>query len=87
MAKSFRELVVWQRSIELVLLIYRCTESFPKHEKYGLTQQMRRAAISLPSNIAEGFRRYYNKEYRQFLYVALGSSAELETQIVIAENL
>ena len=63
------------------------TKKFPKDELYGLTSQMRRSAISIPSNIAEGFRRYHNKEYRQFLYIALGSCAELEAQIIIANKL
>jgi four helix bundle protein len=63
------------------------TKKFPKEELYGLTSQMRRSAISIPSNIAEGFRRYHNKEYKQFLYIALGSCAELETQIIIANEL
>ena len=63
------------------------TKKFPKEELYGLTSQMRRSAVSIPSNIAEGFRRYHNKEYKQFLYIALGSCAELETQIIIANEL
>ncbi len=67
--------------------IYKLTEKFPKQETYGLTSQMRRSAVSIPSNIAEGFRRYHNKEYKQFLYISLGSCAELETQITIAKKL
>ena len=63
------------------------TKKFPKEELYGLTSQMRRSAVSIPSNIAEGFRRYHNKEYKQFLYIAMGSCAELETQIIIAHEL
>jgi len=63
------------------------TKKFPKEELYGLTSQMRRSAVSIPSNIAEVFRRYHNKEYKQFLYTALGSCAELETQIIIANEL
>lgn len=63
------------------------TKKFPKEELYGLTSQMRRSAISIPSNIAEGFKRYHDKEYKQFLYIALGSSAELETQLIISEEL
>ena len=63
------------------------TKKFPKEELYGLTSQMRRAAVSIPSNIAEGFKRYHNKEYIQFLYVSLGSIAELETQYIIAKEL
>jgi four helix bundle protein len=79
--KNFRDLDVWRLAMEIVVDIYEYTKIFPKEEVYGLVSQMRRAAISIPSNIAEGFNRYHNKEYRQFLYVALGSCAELETQI------
>lgn len=85
--KTYRELKIWQLGIELVKKIYKLTEGFPKHELYGLSSQMRHSAVSIPSNIAEGFRRYYNNEYRQFLYVSLGSCAELETQITIAKEL
>ena len=87
MAKNFMDLKVWQRSFDLVKATYEVTKSFPKTEIYGLSQQLRRASISVPSNIAEGFRRYHNKEYRQFLYISLGSCAELETQIRIAHEL
>ena len=85
--KSFKDLIVWQKAYRLVLEIYKITKTFPKSETYGLVQQIRRAAISIPSNIAEGFNRFHNKEYRQFLYIALGSCAELETQIEIATEL
>ncbi len=85
--KTYRDLDIWKAGIGLVKETYRITESFPKHELYGLVSQMRRSAISIPSNIAEGFRRYHNKEYRQFLYVSLGSCAELETQVTIAKEL
>ncbi|MFC1753791.1 four helix bundle protein [Thermoproteota archaeon] len=85
--RRFRDLRVWQKSIELVKAIYSATKSFPEEEKYGLVQQMKRSAISVPSNIAEGFRRKHQKEYRQFLYIALGSCAELDTQVVIAKEL
>ncbi|GAG05375.1 unnamed protein product [marine sediment metagenome] len=78
---------IWQIGIEVVKDIYILTKKFPKEELYGLTSQIRRSAISIPSNIAEGFRRYHNKEYRQFLYITLGSCAELETQIIIANEL
>ncbi len=71
----------------MVKKIYSTAEKFPTKETYGLAAQMRRAAVSIPSNTAEGFRRYYNKEYRQFLYIVLGSCAELETQITIAKEL
>lgn len=85
--RSFRDLRVWQRGIDLVKEIYKLTRAFPRDEQYGLSVQMRRAAISIPSNIAEGFRRRYHREYKQFLSIALGSCAELETQIVIANEL
>lgn len=85
--KNFQDLRIWQKGIEVVKDIYILTKIFPKEELYGLTSQMRRSAISIPSNIAEGFRRYHNKEYKQFLYIALGSCAELETQIIIANEL
>ncbi|MGB6371264.1 MAG: four helix bundle protein [Atribacterota bacterium] len=85
--KNFQDLRIWQIGIEVVKDIYILTKKFPKEELYGLTSQMRRSAISIPSNIAEGFRRYHNKEYKQFLYIALGSCAELETQIIIANEL
>ena len=78
--KNFQDLRIWQIGIEVVKDIYILTKKFPKEELYGLISQMRRSAISIPSNIAEGFRRYHNKEYKQFLYIALGSCAELETQ-------
>lgn len=73
--------------MEIVREVYRSTGTFPQKELYGLATQMQRSAVSIPSNVAEGFNRYHNKEYRQFLYVALGSCAELETQIEIAFDL
>ena len=85
--RSYRELDVWKKGIEVVKETYKMTERFPAEEKYGLVSQMRRSAISIPSNIAEGFRRYHNKEYRQHLYVSSGSCAELETQVTIAREL
>ena len=85
--KTYRDLNIWNTGIEMVKDIYKLTEKFPKHEMYGLVSQMRRSAISIPSNVAEGFRRHHNKEYRQFLYVSLGSCAELETQLTIAKEL
>ena len=85
--KNFQDLRIWQKGIEVVKDIYILTKKFPKEELYGLTSQMRRSAVSIPSNIAEGFRRYHNKEYKQFLYIAMGSCAELETQIIIANEL
>jgi len=85
--KNFRDLKIWQKGIELVKEVYKVTRYFPKEELYGLSSQMRRAAVSIPSNVAEGFRRRHNKEFQQFLNIALGSSAELETQAVIAKEL
>jgi four helix bundle protein len=84
---NFKELNIWKKSIELVKEIYKITEKFPNSEIYGLTSQMRRAAVSIPSNVAEGFKRRYSKEFKQFLNIAMGSSAELETQVVIAREL
>jgi len=84
---NFKDLRIWQKAMEIVKDTYSLTEKFPNKELYGLTSQMRRSAVSLPSNIAEGFKRYHNKEYIQFLHVALGSSAELETQFIIAQVL
>ena len=85
--RSFRDLEIWQRGVDLVEKIYKITKSFPREELYGLTGQLRRAAVSIPSNIAEGFARQHNKEYRQFLYVALGSCAEMYTQTTVAKRL
>jgi four helix bundle protein len=85
--KTHKDLNVWRDSIDLVTTIYEITQGFPKEEVYGLTNQIRRSAISIPSNIAEGAGRKSNKEFLQFLYYAMGSLAELETQIVIAYNL
>jgi four helix bundle protein len=73
--------------MKLVEEIYKLTGAFPKDEIYGLTSQLRRSAVSVPSNIAEGFARFHNKEYRQFLYVSLGSCAEITTQLIIASQL
>ncbi len=86
-AKRFKDLRIWQVAVELVKGVYCLTRNFPKDELYGLTSQMRRCAVSIPSNVAEGFRRRHNKEYKQFLYIALGSCAELETQVNIAREL
>ncbi len=85
--KSFRDLDVWKLGMEIVTEVYELTKSLPKEEAYGLVSQMRRAAISIASNIAEGFNRYHNKEYKQFLYIALGSCAELETQVEVCRLL
>lgn len=85
--RNFKDLKIWQKGIEIVKDIYAATKNFPKEELYGLTSQMRRSSISIPSNIAEGFKRHHNKEYSQFLHIALGSAAELETQLIIANEL
>jgi four helix bundle protein len=87
MVKSFRELVVWQRSIQLATSIYRLTQGFPREEMYGLTGQMRRSAVSIASNIAEGHGRLNIGEYRQFLGISRGSNFELQTQLEIARTL
>ncbi|MGB7533602.1 MAG: four helix bundle protein [Halobacteriota archaeon] len=85
--KNFKELKVWQKGIELVALVYTVTTTFPEEEKYGLSAQMRRAAVSIPSNIAEGHLRKTAKDFKQFLSIARGSCAELETQIIITHKL
>jgi len=87
MVKDFKELVVWQKSIEFVKEIYKETKSFPKDELFGLTSQLRRASVSVPSNIAEGWLRQYTKEYIQFLFHSIGSCGEIETQLIIAKEL
>ncbi len=81
---SYKELIVYKKSIELSVLMYSTTENFPKSELYGLTSQIRRSAVSIPSNIAEGQRRGSKNEYIQFLRISYGSGAELETQLLIA---
>jgi four helix bundle protein len=81
--KDYKELKVWQKGIDIVDKIYSITEKFPKDEMYSLVVQMRRAAVSVPSNIAEGFNRKHTKEYTQFLRTSLGSCAELDTQLII----
>jgi len=86
-SSSFRDLRVWQDAMKLTAQIYRITAGFPKHEVYGLSQQVRRAAVSVPSNIAEGKGRSSDKEFAQFLFHARGSLLELETQLLIAEEL
>jgi four helix bundle protein len=78
---------VWQKSYKLVLEIYKITKEFPKSETYGLSQQMRKAAVSIPSNIAEGYGRKHKAEYNQFLSIAYGSLLELETQFLLAKDL
>ncbi|OGG52383.1 hypothetical protein A2851_05020 [Candidatus Kaiserbacteria bacterium RIFCSPHIGHO2_01_FULL_53_29] len=85
--QSYQDLIVWQRGVELVAEVYRLTRKFPKEEMFGLISQMRRAAVSIPANIAEGFARKHRAEYVQFLRVAFGSGAELETHLILAEKL
>ncbi len=87
MQGTYEDLKVWRRAMDLVLEVYRSTGSFPKQEIYGLTSQMRRAAVSVPSNIAEGKGRYSSKELLQFLFHARGSLLELQTQITIGREL
>jgi len=87
MLNSYKDLQVWQESINLVTEIYRLTALFPKQDLYGITIQMRRAAVSVPSNIAEGYSRKHRQEYLQFLRIAFSSGAELETQLIIARKL
>ncbi|MCC9168274.1 four helix bundle protein [Pontibacter harenae] len=84
---SFKNLKIWQRSMELAKLVYETTASFPSNEKYGLTSQINRAAVSVPSNIAEGAGRNSTKEFAQFLSIALGSAFELETQLLLASSI
>ena len=84
---SFKDLIVWQKSYRLVLEIYKMTEGFPKTETYGLSQQIRRAAVSIPSNIAEGYGRKHKAEYNQFLSIAYGSLLEVETQYSLSVDL
>lgn len=85
--RSFKELRIWQKGVEIVKRVYLLTRDLPKEEMYGLTSQMRRAAISIPVNVAEGFKRYHAKEYQQFLHIALGSAAELETLLILSKEL
>jgi len=85
--RSFKDLIVWQKSYKLGLIIYRVTKNFPKEEMYGLICQMRRAAVSVPSNIAEGYGRQYKAEYKRFLSIAYASLAELETQYLFSIGL
>jgi four helix bundle protein len=87
MLKNYKELKVWQKAYQLCIEIYKVTKTFPKEEIYGLTSQIRRAAVSVPSNIAEGYGRRTAGEYIQALYVAYGSYCELETQILLSGDL
>jgi four helix bundle protein len=83
---SYREQFIWKRGIQLSINCYKLTENFPKSELYGLTSQIRRASVSVPSNIAEGYGRRTQNEYIQFLHIALGSLRELDTQLIIAKE-
>jgi four helix bundle protein len=87
MSQNYRDLVVWQKAMDLVEMIYTATKLFPKEELYGLTSQIRRAAVSIPSNIAEGQGRKSSGDFARFLAIAYGSLREVETQILIAERL
>lgn len=84
---SYKDLTVWQKSIELVVLVYKFTSDFPREEVYGLVSQMRRCAVSIPSNIAEGWSRKNRKEFVNFVSISNGSASELETQLIISERL
>lgn len=85
-AKNYRELIVWQDAIKIAKAVYKLTEKFPKHENYALADQLRRAAVSVPSNIAEGQARKAPGDFRRFLHIALGSLAEMDTQLVLAQE-
>jgi len=87
MLGSYQQLIVWQRSMELVIEVYQLTKLYPKEELYGLTSQTRRAVVSILANIAEGYTRKHRQEYVQFLRIAFASGAELETLLLIAEKL
>ncbi|MCX6039724.1 MAG: four helix bundle protein [Caldilinea sp.] len=85
--KSYQELIVWQKAMDLVVNVYQITKGFPREETYGLTNQLRRAAVSIPSNIAEGQGRNTAKEFQRFLAVAYGSLQETETQLMLSRRL
>ena len=87
MLKTYRELVVWQKAFRLCTDVYQLTKRFPSDERFGLTAQLRRAAVSVPSNIAEGYNRSTKQDYLRFLWIANGSLAELETQLMLAREL
>ncbi len=87
MVRGFKDLIVWQRSMDFAVMTYALIKTLPKEENYALADQMRRAAVSVPSNIAEGHGRNTTKEYIQFLYIALGSASEIETQIILGSRL
>lgn len=85
-AKNYRELIVWQEAIKLAKVVYKLTEKFPRQETYALADQIRRAAVSVPSNIAEGQARRAPGDFRRFLHISLGSLAEVDTQLVLAQE-
>ena len=85
--RTYRDLIAWQKSMQLVQVVYQCTNNMPEAERFGLTNQMRRAAVSIPSNIAEGYARQSTPDYLKFLRMARGSLAELSTQTELAVNL
>jgi len=85
--KSYRDLIVWQKSMKMVTLIYQILKQFPNDEKFGLTSQIKRSSVSIPSNIAEGYGRNYTKDYARFLQIARGSLFECQTQLQIGINL
>ncbi len=85
--RSYQDLRVWQRGIELTIFVYKVTASFPREELYGSSSQLRRAAVSIPSNIAEGYGRNTKRHYRRFLAIARGSNLEIQTQFIIARKL
>ena len=87
MLKNYKELKVWQKAYQLCIMIYKVTKHFLTEEKYGLTSQIRRSAVSVPSNIAEGYGRKTTQEYLQSLYIAYGSHCELETQVMLSKDL
>jgi len=85
--KTYKDLIVWQKSIQLVTEVYSLTSTYPSEEKFGLSSQMRRCSVSIPSNIAEGYARKNRRENAQFVNIAFGSATELETQIIISKKL
>jgi four helix bundle protein len=87
LGQSYKDLIAWQKAMQFVAVIYRETRQFPKEERYGLTNQLRRAAVSVPSNIAEGQARFSQKEFKHFLSQARGSLVEIETQLLISQSL
>jgi four helix bundle protein len=85
--QGYKRIIAWQKAVQLTTVIYKITDQFPQKELYGLSSQMRRASISIASNIAEGYRRKTTKDYENFVRIAYGSASELETQLIIAEQI